>query len=164
LITKTSLVLNSQNQIPVVIGGSRDLKSPCFDALLANSAGKPCVLIDINPSLDAESLFEGSLIHEQSSLTHIFTNPQFKASNSKIICFGTNAMCSEENAKKIIENGGEIIFLKQIRESKIKSVSKTEGDDFGLLTQAGQMFKELLDSLKDFRVYISVNLESIEVF
>ena len=116
------------------------------------------LFISVSPIIETEPNVQ--LQDPKMIWRRVLENPAFSKLGSKIVAFGTSSTCDKENYDYFTEKGGSVVWLQDVRGSKITGDAKHVAQ-----TQAGLFFEELLGkSAEEYEnVYVSFNLESILV-
>jgi formiminoglutamase len=140
------LGLVQKNKIPFVIGGGNDQSYPNGYGLLKHYL-KEVGVVNIDAHLDVRPL-KNDKAHSGSPFRQLIESPEFSApgSGNKFMEFAAQgSQCSAIHAKYVIDNGGEIVWLSQLKEQP-KTMK--------------QIFKEKLDGLGK-HIFVSFDIDSI---
>ncbi|KAL4450917.1 hypothetical protein ABPG74_011759 [Tetrahymena malaccensis] len=148
------------------IGGSNDQSYCNVQSIFDCFPDKKIGVINIDSQFGVSQL-KGNISHSGSPFRLMLENPVFKKNQSKFIQFGVKGSnCCQEDYEYLKSKGVQIYWLeKDIRRYLLNQnqVDSQNDNKDSLITQAGQLFEEVLNKLQQEcdKIFISLDVESI---
>ena len=151
-----------QQVMSFVIGGGNDQSWPntqAFISYCSENSYKP-VVINIDAHLDVRQLDDHNRVHSGCPFRLVLEDPIFQSLEGKFTEFACQgSQCAKAHVEFVEEKQGRLVWIGQIRRRPLNPTSNIKEP----MTQAGQAFKELLDSFDEsHRVFVSFDVDSID--
>lgn len=145
MLTKAIKSTIDDGFIAVVVGGGND-QSYCNAKGLMNSLQSGNIgVVNIDAHLDVRPLLDGNLAHSGSPFRQLLQDEVFKRDDGRFCEFSVQGnQSSAEHAQFVKDNGGDIIWLSQVRYNAVKE------------------FEKVLNSFGQRDVFISFDIDSIQ--
>jgi len=144
-LTRDAQRILDDGYLTIIIGGGNDQSYCNAKALMNSQASGRIGVVNIDAHLDVRPLIDGNLAHSGSPFRQLLSDSQFRNDGGKFCEFAIQGnQSSSEHAQYVRDNGGDVIWLSQVR----RNVSVE--------------FEKVLRSFSDRDVFVSFDIDSIQ--